>query len=270
MPYADASTQTLWAGLANSALVRPELLLTAPDTTTPPDDMLTQKMQPAMPPAHTLLPAAPRLPSLLERRRNNSHLARGILVPGSPPRLGDGLAASPRPALSAALSPLPAANKLHAGHTPLIPGSPSPINDDLVVAEESIAVGDNYDDNDDFAAQDQDLALTGPLSLPTLPTNPVDGTVEHIVLSDLDRALERVAQEQQRFGKLKGAPSESAPSPISALPPAPDPTGDESESQTRKSSADSRSSTVSFVNGVPLKSPPLNFGVPMGQLPGRS
>jgi len=242
-------------------LVRPEFLLTAPDTTTPPDDMLTQKAQPAMPP-HALVRTAPKGPSLLERRGNNPHLARGILLPGAQARLGDDLAASPAPTHTA-LSPLPAANRLYAGHTPLIPGSPSPINDDLVVAQELLVT------DDDRPVPDQDLALTGPLSLPTLPTNPVDGAAEHIVLSDLDRALEQVAREQERFARLKSGP-EPAPPRKAAPDPASHPTREESESQSRKGSADSRSSTVSFVNGVPLKSPPLNFGVPMGQLPGKN
>lgn len=262
MPYADASTQTMWAGLTKGALVRPEFLLTAPDTTTPPDDMLTQKAQSLMS-AHALIQTAPRLPSLLERRGNNPFLARGIPLPDVQSRLGDELAASPPP-MHIVPSPLPAANRLYAGHTPLIPGSPSPIHNDVdvAVAEEFIVT------DDDIPTPDQDLALTGALSLPTLPTNPVDGAAEHIVLSDLDRALEQLAREQDRFGKLKGGP-EPTPPRKSAFDPVSDAAAEESLSLSRKGSADSRSSAVSFVNGVPLKSPPLNFGVPMGQLPGK-
>lgn len=278
MPYADASTQTVWAGLTKGDLVRPEFLLTVPDTTTPPDDMLTHKSQSVVASTHVRR-LQPRGPTLLERRGNNPDLARGLPMPGASTfQLGDELVASPPPT-HALLSPLPAANKLYAGHTPLIPGSPSPADDDeLQVAGELVVEADD-DINDESPTPQQDPGLSGALSLPTLPTNPVDGTEEFIVLNDLDRALEEVARDQERFGKLKDAPDPApAPAPAPAPVPAsasPRKSGSTSSSEqvtedglslSRKGSADSRSSNVSYVNGIPLKSPPLNFGVPMGQL----
>ncbi|KAI8942109.1 hypothetical protein NX059_000204 [Plenodomus lindquistii] len=256
MPYADASTQTVWAGLTKGDL--------------------------PMVPAHHLIRMQPRIPTLLERRGNNPDLARGIPLPGaSTSHLGDDLTASPPPT-HAGLSPLPAANKLYAGHTPLLPRSPSPDNDnDLPVNGELVVEPEisNHDINDESSTPEQDPSLAGALSLPTLPTHPVDGADEHIVLSDLDHALAAIAREQERFSKLRDAPepaSASASASASAtLSPrqatstataSSEDTTDDGLSLSRKGSADSRSSHVSYVNGIPLKSPPLNFGVPMGQL----
>ncbi|CBX97387.1 hypothetical protein IAQ61_007193 [Plenodomus lingam] len=293
MPYADASTQTIWAGLTKGDLVRPEFLLTLPDTTTPPDDMLTQKSQSVVAVPRSLR-LQPRLPSLWERRGNHPVLARGIPMPrpSIASRLGEELTASPPPT-HAVLSPLPAANKLYAGHTPLIPGSPSPEDEDEdvkppVASELVVEANDDADINDQSTTPQQDPSLAGALSLPTLPTNPLDGTEEFIVLNDLDRALEEVARDQERFARLKDAPDHApSSSSASASPPAsasasasaaetsPEQTESTSSSErvtddglslSRKGSADSRTSNVSYVNGVPLKSPPLNFGVPMGQL----
>ncbi|KAF2852619.1 hypothetical protein T440DRAFT_31763 [Plenodomus tracheiphilus IPT5] len=279
MPYADASTQTVWAGLTKGDLVRPEFLLTIPDTTTPPDDMLTHKSQSVVAIRHPIR-MQPRVPTLLERRGNNPDLARGIPLPGaSTSQLGDELTASPPPT-HAGLSPLPAANRLYAGHTPLIPGSPSPIKDELQVASELVVeADDSIDDdmNDESPTPQQDPALAGALSLPTLPANPVDGAAEHIVLSDLDQALEAIAREQERFSRLRDEPesasalaSTSQQQSTSASTASSEQATDDGLSLSRKGSADSRSSNVSYVNGIPLKSPPLNFGIPMGQLPGKT
>lgn len=253
MVYADAGTQTIWAGLTRGDIVRPEFLYTAPEnTTTPPDEMLTQKPQsPDM--LHTMTrrqqhtPTASKGPSLLERR-NNRGLLGGIALPTED--LNDEVPASPPPT-HALLSPLPAANRLYAGHTPLVPGSQSPAQDDELPASDELIVED-----DRVAPPQDDPSLKGPLSL---PTNPVDGATDgHIILHNLDEELEKIVRDQERFGKLKDAPE---PSPK----PAPDHTEDEVP-LSRKGSADSRTSNVEYVNGIPMKSPPLNFGAPLGQL----
>lgn len=253
MGYADAETQTTWAGLTRSDIVRPEFLRTAPNTTTPPDDMLTQKLQSsgmlntlATSQRHTA--TASKGPSLLERR-NNAGLVEGFELPVAD--IVDDEAPHSPPPTNALLSPLPAANKLYAGHTPLLRGSQSPAQD----ADERVAAERMVEDDQTATPQD-DPSLKGPLSL---PTNPVDGAAEdHIILHNLDEELEKIAKDQARFSKLKNAPEPSSKS-------TPDFTED-NVPLSRKASADSRNSNVEYVNGVPLKSPPLNFGAPLGQL----
>ena len=249
--YVDAGTQTVWAGLSKGGLVRPDFLLTAPDTTTPPDDMLTQKshMPDMLPrldqPYQRHKPTASTGPSLLERREKRPGLPTRISLPSS--ELDDEVLPSPPPT-QAALSPLPAANKLHAGHTPLLPRARSPVQDE----EEQVSRTPTIDEDDQSASPQEDEALEGPL---ILPTNPVDGAGDRIALDVLDEELNKLAREQERFSKLKDAPE-----------PAPIKVPDEDElSLSQKSSADSRASNIETFDGVLLKSPPLNFGMPLGQ-----
>lgn len=254
MPYADASAQTVWAGLTKSN-VGPEMLFTAPDTTTPPAEMITEKSQIFIDPQTATTNPIATTTSLLGRRKNRPDFPTRISLPKS--GLDDEVLPSPPPT-QALLSPLPEANKRYAGHTPLIPRalSPEPPEEEREQAAEEPVV-----EEDKTATPDVDEGLTGPL---ILPTNPIDGADDHIALDVLDHVLEKVAKDQDRFSKLKDAPE-----PAGAPAPAPVPAADVEEEVplSRKGSADSRQSAATeFVDGVRLKSPPLNFGAPYGQL----
>ncbi|KAJ4363545.1 hypothetical protein N0V83_009841 [Neocucurbitaria cava] len=187
--------------------------------------------------------------TLLERRQNRPGLVARISLPST--GIDDEVLASPPPT-QALLSPVPAANKLHAGHTPLIPRSLSPVrgNDEQPAEREPVA-------EERIATPEDDGGLKGPLML---PTNPVDGAADHIALDVLDDELEKIAKEQDRFSKLRDAPE---PTPVD--------THEEEVPLSRKESSESRVSSrdVAAVDGVRLKSPPLNFGLPIGQAPRR-
>ncbi|KAH7374347.1 hypothetical protein BKA66DRAFT_468305 [Pyrenochaeta sp. MPI-SDFR-AT-0127] len=256
--YVDASTQTLWAGLAKRPSVRPDILFTVPDTTTPPDEMITQKPQTLahLPSVVQPLPYSPNAPmtstsdtlTLAERRKSRPGLIARISLPSS--ELDDEVLPSPPPT-HALLSPLPEANKRHAGHTPLIPRALSPVQG----AEEQ-PIQQNPVHEERSATPDLDRALTGPL---VLPTNPVDGADDLIALDALDDELSKIAREQERFSKLRDAPE-----PMQSVPTT------DGLPLSRKGSAEShKSEDVEVVDGVRLKSPPLNFGVPFGQAPRR-
>ena len=95
----------------------------------------------------------------------------------------------------------------------------------------------------DLLTGPEDVRLTGPL---TLAPNPGDGTQENIILSDIDKALAKIAKAQQQQEDLDEA-------------------ADEGQPLSRQGSADSRASEVPGVDGVILKKQvPLNFGVPIG------
>ncbi|OAL48334.1 hypothetical protein IQ07DRAFT_570909 [Pyrenochaeta sp. DS3sAY3a] len=259
--YVDAECQTIWAGLTKRASVRPEMLLTAPDTTTPPDEMVTEKPQflaqipSIVQPPPDDAPAKPQ--TLLERRKNRPGLVARISLPETTlvdDGIDDEVLPSPPPT-QAAISPLPEANKRHAGHTPLFPRSrsrsPSPVQGQ---AENTSEVQPAAPEEDRVQTPSHDEALTGPL---VLPTNPVDGTADHIALDALDIELEKVARDQERFSRLKDAPE-----------PAIEEVTEQELPLSRKGSAESRRSAddVDFIDGVQLKSPPLNFGAPLGQV----
>jgi hypothetical protein len=164
--------------------------------------------------------------------------------------LNDEVFPSPPPT-HALLSPLPEANKRFAGHTPLIPRALSPVQDAQPADEEPPAP------EEETSTTPEDQPLIGPL---ILPTNPVDGAADHIALDVLDDVLEKVAKDQDRFSKLKDAPEPTAP-------PAATEKAEEGLPLSRKGSTESRSSCAAeVVDGVRLKTPPLNFGVPIGQV----
>jgi hypothetical protein len=254
MTYADAETQTVWAGLTRMD-VRPDILFTAPDTTTPPAEMITDKLQGldnviTGAQLGTLDPNSASFQSLLERRHKRPAMPTRISLPTSD--LDDEVFPSPPPT-HALLSPLPEANKRFAGHTPLIPRALSPVQDEEPAVEEPPA----QEEQVLFATPPEDQPLIGPLML---PTNPVDGASDHIALDVLDDVLEKVAKDQDRFSKLKDAPE-----PPTAL--ATTDNAAQGLPLSRKGSAESRNScAVEVVDGVRLKSPPLNFGIPIGQV----
>ena len=253
MPYADAETQTVWAGLTRMD-VRPDILFTAPDTTTPPAEMITDKLQGldnviTGAQLGTLDPNSSSFQTLLARRHKRPDMPTRISLPTSD--LDDEVFPSPPPT-HALLSPLPEANKRFAGHTPLIPRALSPVQDEQPTVQEPSA----HEEEARFGTPPEDQPLIGPLML---PTNPVDGASDHIALDVLDDVLEKVAKDQDRFSKLKDAPEPAAP-------PATADNAEEGLPLSRKGSAESRNSCATEVDGVRLKSPPLNFGVPIGQV----
>jgi len=251
-PYADAQTQTVWAGLCRMH-VRPDILFTAPDTTTPPAEMVTDKLQGLdniMTGAQlgTLDSNSASLQSLLQRRHKRPDMPTRISLPQSD--VDDQVLPSPPPT-HALLSPLPEANKRFAGHTPLIPRALSPVQDEQPAVQEPPA------QEEQAGTPLEDQPLIGPLML---PTNPVDGASDHIALEVLDDVLEKVAKDQDRFSKLKGAPDPAAP-------PAAAENAQEDLPLSHKASAGSRNPCATkLVDGVRLKSPPLNFGAPIGQV----
>ncbi|KAF2126225.1 hypothetical protein P153DRAFT_434007 [Dothidotthia symphoricarpi CBS 119687] len=284
--YCDAGTQTKWKGLTRGATVRPEALFSPPaDTPTPPDDMMiTEKPQFLLQVENiaAISPGEPspeeeqslsRTMSLLERRRNPSGLVAHIDLPANvlpddelsvlddqvPAKrrsmpvassmadelavLDDEILPSPPPT-HAALTPLPAINRLHAGHTPPIP---------------NLSMLSTVDDESRSATPQLDISLTGPLSLPSDPTQ---GAEDTIGLEALDDVLARIAKQQERFSPQDAQESHQASgsSPTRAT--------HNGRSASRKGSTTSRrpSDHIKPVDGVILKSPPLNFGAPIGQM----
>lgn len=265
--YVDASSQTVWAGLAKRDNIRPDILLAAPDTHTPPAETIMDKKEQNTShlqanQAHTM-GSNTTLP-LIERRKTRPGLIARISLPN--PDLDDEVMPSPPPT-KAVLSPLPAANKLHAGHTPLYAEALSPNMDQGAPPAEGVpAVAP---EPDRAATPDQDRGLTGPL---VLPTNPVDGAQDTIALEALDEELERIARDQERFSKLKDAPEPDLKASTDAEPGATEAMAEENDLPvSRKGSGDSRKSEaeVKVVDGIILKTPPLNFGMPIGQAPRR-
>ncbi|KAL1796654.1 hypothetical protein ACET3X_005194 [Alternaria dauci] len=235
--------------------VRPDILFTAPDTTTPPAEMITEKLQGldnvvTSAQLGTLDPNSSSFQSLLARRHKRPDMPTRISLPTSD--LDDEVFPSPPPT-HALLSPLPEANKRFAGHTPLIPRALSPVQDEQPALPEPPA----HCEETLPGTPPEIQPLIGPLML---PTNPVDGAGDHIALEVLDDVLDKVAKEQDRFSKLKDAPEPAAPSAT---------THDAQQGLplSRKASAESRNSCATEVfDGVRLKSPPLNFGTPIGQV----
>ncbi|KAF2819332.1 hypothetical protein CC86DRAFT_144721 [Ophiobolus disseminans] len=273
--YVDRETQTKWARLMQCESVRPDALLSPPhDTPTPPDDMLTEKPQFVYGGAIPRI-ASPELrtsdqpsgaSSLVDRRRNPVGLNPHIDL-FSPPRprndeLGDDGAPDAEnppspPPTNALLSPLPEANRRHAGHTPLIPRSPS------IERDTGRQLFQQQASDDGSTTPDGDKGLRGALQL---PTNPTDGAQDHFIgLEDLDHRLGRIAKQQ----KILRGEFEDEPTPK----PDPKPRMDSVEMDgegfplSRKGSADSRRPTApGEIDGITLKTPPSNFGAPFGQL----
>jgi hypothetical protein len=242
----------MWASLTKSN-VGPEMLLTAPDTTTPPEETITEKSHLFIEQRNTAHNSLAT--SLLVRRKHRPDFPTRISLPKSD--LDDEVLPSPPPT-QAMLSPLPEANKRYAGHTPLIPRALSPEPGQGEEEEQKASEVEQVEENQ-ATTPDLDEGLSGPLML---PTDPVDGADDHIALDVLDHVLEKVAKDQDRFSRLKDAPEPTA-APVQTL--AED--ADESLALSRKGSADSRqSASTEVVDGVRLKSPPLNFGAPYGQL----
>lgn len=219
--YVDKSVQTIISGLTKHAAQTPPALAGL-ETTTPPEDMEAKDMQ------NRNNNAAP---SLLVRRKQRASFVTHITLP--PSDFDEEGSHSPPPTQTV-MSPLPAANKLHAGHTPIIPRSLSPLR---------------MQEHSRESSPDIDEPLSGPLTLPALPG---DGAEERIELKVLDAELEKIANAQSR---------DDTPSP---------PTEANEPQRCRKaSSTDTRrrqsTDDVEVVDGVILKKPRMNMGAPLGQ-----
>jgi hypothetical protein len=291
--YVDASIQTLIEGLTRDPAVHPSALLPPADTTTPPDDMAIDKLQ-----LDTVSAVSKPImnnltsPTLLLRRKKRPPMVARISMPESAfgnIKFDVENPASPPPT-ETVLSPLPAANRLHAGHTPIIPCARSPLPRD----------------ESDPPTPVEDEALRGPLFL---PPQPGDGAEDTIPLTVLDAELEKLRLEQEKETNGESVPQPSVPvhdpTPVSELsqsqpavepinpPPKDDPTqhsrntsadirrssdtsaavrpssvdfektrrSSENSAETRRSSADE----VEVVDGVILKKPKMNLGAPLGQ-----
>jgi len=282
--YVDASVQTLIEGLTHDSMAHPSALLPPTNTTTPPDDMAIDKLH---------LDTAPSIsklnmdnltsPTLLLRRKKRPPMVTRISMPESVfgnVKFDVENPASPPPT-EMVLSPLSAANRLHAGHTPIIPRARSPLPRD----------------ESDPPTPVEDEALSGPLFL---PPQPGDGAEDTISLHVLDAELERVRLEQEEQEDESASPppvptnhhpahglvsSQPRPAAESAyLPPIDNvatqgsrnnsgdtgPSSDNSvdtlrssdySGTTRRSSADE----AEVVDGVILKKPKMNLGAPLGK-----
>lgn len=284
--YVDASTQTLWAGIMQQS-VRLETLISAPqDTCTPPEEMAPGKSQfpdgiPTITHSHHGEPIVSPKTTLLERRQGRPGLVARISVPET--ELNDEVPLSPPPT-HAALSPLPEANIRHAGHTPLIPRALSPeLDADVEEQKTHVPIEDSIVANTQPPALEEDPALTGAL---TLPTNPVDGADDLISLEALDHQLGKIARQQAHLRGDFSDDDDELQAHSKASPPAQSLTqknllqsqfeqeqatktdiSEEGLPLSRKGSGDSRKSAVAEeVDGVILKTPPSNFGAPLGQL----
>jgi hypothetical protein len=235
--YVNAGTQTIIAGLANNPSALPTILTHHSDATTPPDDMPSKAdlQLPANP--FDMEPSRNVSPTLLRRRKNRPLLITRISLPTNDYKHEAPLSPPPTQAL---MSPLPAANTMHAGHTPIFPRSRS-----------SLQRRDSPDSSGQSTPR-HDEGLSGPLSLPALPG---DGSSDRIELAVLDAELERVAHERERESRSQSETS----SPVL--------NGDISGAKMLTTASTRRSSEneVEVVDGVILKKPKWNMGAPLGQ-----
>lgn len=254
--YVDKGSQTIWAGLTRQS-IRPEILYSPPkDTSTPPAEMVTEKSQfpngiPSITESHYDGQNKP-MSTLLERRKNHPGLISKIPLPAS--EFSDDVPLSPPPT-HALLSPLPEANRRDAGHTPLIPRALSPSDSEVQEERESQPGHKQRTEGDRSATPDADRGLKGPL---TLPSNPLNGAPDNFGIQELDQVLNKIAKQQ---ATLRGGFGDEPKKSSSAVA---DPEMDEETVLQRRRERSARGSGT--VDGVSLKSPPSNFGAPMGSL----
>ncbi|KAJ4983305.1 hypothetical protein SVAN01_11186 [Stagonosporopsis vannaccii] len=294
--YVDAAAQTEWAGLMQKDIVRPETFISPapyPDTSTPPDEPLTNKEQcvadvPTISPAeqrgqpHTppqsKAPSQEEVPTmstspLLARRLNRPDFVPRIDLPSPkmppivPRPLVDEVPASPPPS-ALALSPVPEANRRFAGHTPLYAGSPS---QDMPTTQ----------------LPNHHLRPIVPEALQSLPAHEM--IVEQDPSEDADTELQ--AENESQSATPQGdialtGPLTLAPNPgdgtsdnivlsvldkelskLAQLQEREDGAAENHQPLSRQESAESRTSEPQPVDGVILKKTvPMNFGAPLGEV----
>ncbi|EMC99060.1 hypothetical protein BAUCODRAFT_64864 [Baudoinia panamericana UAMH 10762] len=181
------------------------------------------------------------------------------------------------PSTSKVLSPPPASNLVLAGHTPLkAPRPPTPPPQSMLMdGMEDTPTRHNTHINTYLVQsndEEEDVPLTGPLSMPELPNKPEDG---NFTLEVLSKRLEQVAQSPEDCRPtIFAQPSPGMVSPTVELT---------TQESLKESSSQPGSLTASAavsptgapappppsheVNGVRLKKKPsVNFGAPFGQL----
>ncbi|KAF2735965.1 hypothetical protein EJ04DRAFT_178643 [Polyplosphaeria fusca] len=246
--YVDTAAQTTIAGLAKHPSPFPSAL--SPNTTTtPPDDMPSKELfsTDAAPVASKSVPKHDNLPpSLLLRRKKRPPLVARISLPANEVE-PFGKSDDPKsPPPTELMSPLPAANKLFAGHTPIFPRSLSPLH-----AKEDSAPSTP----EEVAVEEEEEFLSGPLTLPSMPG---DGAEDRIELKALDAELEKIAKVQHL---VQDEQAGSGPSQ----------TAEHGGQDSRKGSVEGRRRSsaddiVEVVDGVLLKKPKMNLGAPLGQI----
>lgn len=148
------------------------------------------------------------------------------------------------PPTYAAMSPLPAANRLHAGHTPIIPRSRSPLQ------EPDRPEPEPKQDESGHATPDRDPPLSGAL---TLPSHPGDGADDKITVKTLDAELEKIAKEQRK-------------EQTSSTEPDTENGGDTKREEQNETAQRSSADDVEDIDGVLLKkNTKMNMGAPLGQ-----
>lgn len=191
--YVDGSTQTIIQGLAKSPItVPPELSPPLPQDQH--QDQHTEDKGEDK--AEDMAATDPSLAEHDEHLSPDQNLPRKKRPPFnariSLPTLDLDAEGPPSPPPTyAAMSPLPAANRLHAGHTPIVPRSRSPLQQPDRPQEQE---PQPQRDESGQATPDHDPSLSGAL---TLPSNPLDGSDDRITVKALDAELEKIAREQQ-------------------------------------------------------------------------
>lgn len=242
--YVDRGSQTEIQGLAKDPATLPRALKSSPaatapaDTPTPPDDMALDNLSHfTQRPASTsnATSTANLQPSMFLKRKQRPLMVARISLPADD-LANDDDPQSPPPT-EALMSPLPAANRLHAGHTPIIPRALSPLPHS---SGPSSPPGDE--------------GLTGPL---TLPPQPGDGTEDTIPLHVLDQELEKLRLEQERgAGRSDSATEAETDHEDDAVP---------LSRRVSKEGQRHGGEEVEVVDGVLLKKPRMNLGAPLGQ-----
>ncbi len=244
--YVDKSTQTLIEGLARNPAPRPPALGAPIDTPTPPDDMAVDKVQMPAGATHATPPTTldnHSSPALLLGRKSRPPLVARITMPY--PDLDAEDPCSPPPT-QALFSPLPAANRLHAGHTPIIPRALSPLPPE----------------DSGPPTPEQDVSLSGPL---TLPPQPGDGAADTITLNVLDAELEKLRLEQEREEQRSTSPPNAHHMSPNLGKPAEGNMQRGAHMSPVESQRPEADETEVVVDGVLLKKPKMNLGAPLGQ-----
>lgn len=277
--YVDAAVQTLIEGLAHDTAAVPHALVPPTDTTTPPDDNMAMGMD-KLPLSTDAFGSLARTgmnmhgfasPTLLLKRKKRPPMVARISMPASvfdEVKFDVENPASPPPT-ETLLSPLPEANRLHAGHTPIIPRALSPLPREE--SESGTPIGD------------VDEALSGPLFL---PPQPGDGAEDTIPLNVLDAQLEKLRLEQEHMDMKntpppppkeedtfsppntnvpEADPLQPVPSSSAVVEPSDFPIQSTSAPRSRHNSGETRRSSADDVDGVILKPPRMNMGAPLGQ-----
>jgi len=175
------------------------------------------------------------------------------------------------------MSPLPPANRVEAGHTPLKAAdrSPTPPPGKMTFdGIEDTPTRNNTHINLMLTRSNEDVSLKGPLCMPELPNRP---DTSNFTLEALSKRLEQVARSPE--DSRPTIYNEPSPGMLSPSEPAPLDTAvtGQPHSASQHSPAVSPGSLApaaaeapqELYNGVKLKKKPsVNFGAPFGQLGG--